>query len=132
MSTNRAILIVDDEAIILVALRQSLRAALGSSFRYEIAMNAAEALAVINDLSSRGVRVELVISDWLMPGMKGDEFIMKVRESDPAVRTILVSGQTDENHLEKLKSSGALDLFMNKPWDDKTFAVSCRRLLGEV
>lgn len=132
MGIDRAILIVDDEAIILMALRQSLRASFGSCFRYEIAMNASEALSVLKELSDKGVRVVLVISDWLMPGMNGDEFIMKVRAADPQVRTILVSGQTDENQLELLKGSGMLDLFINKPWDDKTLAASCRRLLGDL
>ncbi len=132
MSVDRAVLIVDDEAIILMALRQSLRSALGSHFRYEIAMNASEALAVFKDMSDQGVRVALVVSDWLMPGMNGDEFIMKVRKADPSVRTVIVSGQTDSDQLALLKSSGALDLFINKPWDDKTLAASCRKLLGEL
>lgn len=132
MDYDRAILIVDDEAIILMALRQELRAALGPGYRYEVAMNAADALAVFDRLAGLGVRIVLVITDWLMPGMRGDEFLMRVRASHPEVRTILVSGQTDEDKLQTLKSSGALDVFMKKPWEGKRLVAECRRLLGEA
>ncbi len=132
MDYDRAILIVDDEAIILMALRQELRAALGPGFRYEAAMNTAEALAVFDKLAELGVRIVLVITDWLMPGMRGDEFLMRVRASHPEVKTVMVSGQTDVDKLQALKDSGALDVFMKKPWDGKRLIAECRRLLGEA
>ncbi len=129
MEAERAILIVDDEAIILMALRQELRSALGPSYRYEIAMNAAEALKVFDSLARDGVRIVLVITDWLMPGMKGDEFVIKMRESHPEVKTIMISGQTDEDKLETLRGSGALDVFIKKPWEGKRLISECRKLL---
>jgi len=132
LSADRAILLVDDEAIILLALRQELRSELGSGYRYEIAASAAEGLEVFDELAADGVRIVLVISDWLMPGMRGDEFLMRVRELHPEVRTIMVSGQTDEDQLDRLKSSGALDVFMRKPWDPGRLVAECRRLLAEA
>jgi len=129
---DRAILIVDDEAIILMALRQELRAALGPGYRYEVAMNASDALAVFDRLAGLGVRIVLVITDWLMPGMRGDEFLMRVRSSHPEVKTIMVSGQTDEDKLQTLIGSGALDVFVKKPWEGKRLVSECRRLLGEA
>ena len=132
MSIEKAILLVDDEAIIIFALRQELRAEIGPNYRYEIALSAAEGLAVIDELSAEGVRVILVVSDWQMPGMKGDEFLTKVRSMHPEVKTIMVSGQIDEDRLKKLNSSGVLDLFMSKPWDSSRLAEECRRLLAET
>ena len=102
MSPDKAILLVDDEAIILLAMRRELRSELGPSFRYEIATSAEEGLAVIDELATDGIRVVLVISDWLMPGMKGDEFVVRVRGIHPGVRTVMVSGQIDEEQLDKL------------------------------
>jgi DNA-binding NtrC family response regulator len=130
MHPERAILLVDDEAIILLALRQELRSELGPGFRYEIASSAAEGLAVFDELEADGIRIVLVISDWLMPGMRGDEFLSRVRVLHPEVRTIMISGQTDEDQLDKLKASGSLDSFMRKPWDPKRLVAECRRLLG--
>jgi hypothetical protein len=43
----------------------------------------------------------------------------------------MVSGQTDEDQLDKLRSSGALDAFFRKPWDSRRLVDECRRLLGE-
>ena len=131
MSIDKAILLVDDEAIILLALRQELRAELGPLYRYEIATNAKEALAVFEELAADGVRIVLVISDWLMPGMKGDEFLMRVHELYPYVKTIMISGQTDEDQLAKLRESGALNAFMRKPWNPSVLTAECRRLLEE-
>jgi len=132
VSIDKAILLVDDEAIIIFALRQELRAEIGPNYRYEIALSAAEGLEVIDELSAEGVRVILVVSDWLMPGMRGDEFLTKVREMHPEVKTIMVSGQIDEDQLKKLNSSGVLDLFMSKPWNSSRLAKECRRLLAEI
>ena len=130
MGAERAILLVDDEAIILLALRQELRTALGAAYRFEIAVSAAEALEVIESLDSQGIMVDLVVSDWLMPGMRGDEFLMRVRERRPEVKTVMISGQTDEDRLDRLKASGALDAFVRKPWNSFRLAVECRRLLA--
>jgi CheY-like chemotaxis protein len=130
LNAERAILVVDDEAILLMALRQELRSELGASYRYEIAMSAKEGLSLFDELSAEGVRIALVISDWLMPGMKGDEFLMRIHETHPEVRTIMVSGQIDEGQLDLLKSSGTLDVFMRKPWSSKLLLAECSRLLA--
>jgi len=48
------------------------------------------------------------------------------------VRTVMVSGQIDEDQLDKLKASGALDSFFLKPWDPVRLVSECRRLLAEA
>ena len=129
VSADKAILLVDDEPIILLALRQELRSELGSGYRFEIARSADEGFAVFRELAELGVRIILVVSDWLMPGMKGDEFLIRVRELYPDVHTIMVSGQTDEAQLDRLKATGSLDAFFRKPWDPTRLVAECRRLL---
>ncbi|HOX47697.1 MAG TPA: response regulator [Spirochaetia bacterium] len=130
MKIDRAILMVDDEMIILLSLRQELRAKLGPAYRYEIARDADEGLKAIEELAADGVSVVLVISDWLMPGMRGDEFLANVRAGHPEVKTIMVSGHADEDQLERLRDSGALDAFFRKPWDPARLARECGRLLA--
>lgn len=130
MKIDRAILMVDDEMIILLSLRQELRAKLGSSYRYEIVRDADEGLKAIEELAEDGVRVALVISDWLMPGMRGDEFLEGVRARHPEIKTIMVSGHADEVQLERLRGSGALDAFFRTPWDPARLASECGRLLS--
>jgi DNA-binding NtrC family response regulator len=116
MGKNGAILIVDDEAIILMSLRQELRSQYGARFRLESALNAAEANAIIDELAADGVEVILVISDWLMPGVKGDEFLADVKRRYPGIRCIIVSGHIDAEAIEAVRASLALDAFIQKPW----------------
>ena len=89
-----AILCVDDEPIILLSLVQELKRTFGNELAYERAMNAEAALATIEALEKEGVRVILIISDWLMPGIKGDEFLRIVHERYPDIKTIIFSGRS--------------------------------------
>ena len=76
------ILCIDDEKTILQSLRSQLRRQFGSKFSYEFAESAEEGLEVIEELSLEGAAndLQVIISDWLMPGMKGDEFLMKIHK----------------------------------------------------
>lgn len=127
---KRAILIVDDEIIILMSMRLDLQFELGNSYRYEIAKDGKSGLEVIRELSKEGIKVVVVISDWLMPGMKGDEFITLVRKEFPDIRTVLVSGWAEENTIDDLRKSGLLDAYFTKPWDAEIIAEECRKFLN--
>ena len=62
------LLCVDDEIIVLTALKDQLRRAFGSSFVIEIAESAEEALDLLDELSEQGHTLLVIVSDWLMPG----------------------------------------------------------------
>lgn len=116
MKGKRAILIVDDEAIILMTLKQELLAQYGESYQLETAFNAEEANEIIEDLSTDGVKIILIISDWLMPGLKGDEFLADVKRRHPDIRCIIISGQADADAIERAQELVGLDAFIHKPW----------------
>ena len=111
-----AILCVDDERIILLALKQELRAAFGDAFDYESAGDATEAMKLIEDLATEGTKVILLISDWLMPGIKGDEFLIQARERCPDACAIMITGHADQAAIDKLKQSMNDVLILKKPW----------------
>lgn len=129
---ERAILLVDDELLILLSMRNELSLELGPAYRYEMAKDGAEGLEVIRGLSEAGVKVVAVISDWLMPGMKGDEFIKEVRSRHPSIRTIMVSGMVEHETVRSLRDEGHLDAYFGKPWNIRKVAEECRRLLGAL
>ncbi len=116
MSKKGAILLVDDEAIILMALKQELRAKYGDQFLLEAALNATDANGIIDELAEEGVRIILIISDWLMPGIKGDAFLADVKRRHPEVRCIIISGHIDPESIAKVRESLRLDAFIQKPW----------------
>jgi CheY-like chemotaxis protein len=114
--SERAILCVDDEAIILLALKNELRRAFGGRFVYETALRADSGLEALDRLSSQGVEVVLVISDWLMPGVKGDEFLSIVRGRFPDTKAIMITGQADEDVIRESVASGLCVAVLRKPW----------------
>jgi DNA-binding NtrC family response regulator len=116
---KKAILCVDDEAIILLSLVQELRRAFGSLYLYEQAMDAKSALNIVEELVREDIEVIFIISDWLMPGMKGDEFIEIVKDRHPAIKTILITGLADEEAIERVKKIASVIAVFKKPWDGK-------------
>jgi CheY-like chemotaxis protein len=116
---KKAILCVDDEAIILLSLVQELRRAFGSLYIYEQAMDAESALEIVGELAREDIEVIFIISDWLMPGMKGDEFIEIVKERYPEIKTILITGLADEEAIERVKKIASVIAVFKKPWNNK-------------
>lgn len=116
MKSRRAILCVDDEAIILIALRQELKAVFGAAFIYETALDAYGGFRVIDELVEDGIEVVLIISDWLMPGMRGDEFLARVARTHPSIKAIMITGQADPEAMDRVGSSPNVLAVLRKPW----------------
>ena len=110
------ILCVDDERIVLDSLRTQLAAAFGDAYIYERAEDAEEALDVINDLKEEGISVILIVSDWLMPGLRGDELLIQLHKNYPNVIKIMLTGQADEVAIERAKKQANLHSCLSKPW----------------
>ena len=86
------ILCVDDEKIILDSLEEQINARLGKDFDIEVAESGEEGLEIIEELEEEGRELAVVISDQLMPGMKGADFLIKVHERNQDALKILLTG----------------------------------------
>ncbi|MBL8968695.1 MAG: response regulator [Spirochaetaceae bacterium] len=128
---SEAILCVDDEPIILMSLKRMLAAAFKGIYRIEIALCADEAFGLIEELRGEGISVRLVLSDWLMPGMKGDEFLTLLRERHPAIDSIMLTGQADEACLERARRDAALFACVRKPWRNAELLETIKACLEE-
>ena len=115
MKKHKAILCVDDEPMILKSLKAELTQTVGNDYLIEIAESGEEALEIIDELSQKGIDTLLVISDWLMPNMKGDELLMTIHQKFPNMAKIMLSGQADTNAIDRVKSI-AQGAFIAKPW----------------
>ncbi|PKL25439.1 MAG: two-component system response regulator [Spirochaetae bacterium HGW-Spirochaetae-3] len=121
---NETILCVDDEAIILIAMKRELKTYFKDRFRFETALDAIEGLRIIDALAKDGVMVSLVISDWLMPGMRGDDFLMRIRSLYPTIKTIMVTGHADPRSIERTIDEAGAYAVLQKPWNrDELFAA---------
>ncbi len=99
-----------------MALKQELRSAFGGQFDYETARDAETALEMINELAAEQIEIVLVISDWLMPGIKGDEFLLQARARCPGTCAIMVTGQADDQSLAELRRQMPDVVVIRKPW----------------
>lgn len=122
--SNKAILCVDDERIVLLSLRDQITKHLGDRYRYEVAESADEAWEVIEELVEEGVRLLVIVSDWLMPGIRGDEFLIQVHARFPEIATVLLTGHADEAAIERASQYANLHAYIAKPWsEDNLIAI---------
>ncbi|HMW38986.1 MAG: response regulator [Saprospiraceae bacterium] len=111
------IVCVDDEKIVLDSLNSQLSRNFGSNFNYEFAESAEEALEIIDQLRSEDPElIYVVISDWLMPGMKGDELLVEIRNKLNNVKTILLTGHADSKIIAEIINSKKDIKVIFKPW----------------
>lgn len=114
--TEVAILCVDDEIVILEVLQEQISRHFGEQFLYEAAESAEEALEIIEELTDGGVKIVVIVSDWLMPGMRGDEFLVQVHQQFGDITKILLTGQADGEAIERAKREANLYSCIHKPW----------------
>jgi CheY-like chemotaxis protein len=113
-----AILCVDDETIILESLREQLERHFGEGYLYETAENAQEGFEIIEDLISEGIKILIIVSDWLMPGVKGDEFLIRVHQRFPSIVKVLLTGHANEDAIKRAEEEAELFAIVHKPWSD--------------
>lgn len=125
------ILCVDDEIMVLNSLKIQLKNEFGDDFLYEIAESADEAIEIIAELQEEGIDVLVIVSDWFMPGIKGDEFLIEVHQNFPNIIKILLTGQADEEAVERAKKKANLYCCLPKPWNGKELIESIKSALGK-
>ncbi|MEM8806571.1 MAG: response regulator [Cyanobacteria bacterium P01_G01_bin.38] len=116
--SNKAILCVDDETIVLLSLRDQITRYFGTRYRYEMAESADEAWEIIEELANAGVRILIIVADWLMPGIRGDELLIQVHQRFPEIVTVLLTGHADEAAIERARQHANLHACIAKPWDE--------------
>ncbi len=115
------VLVVDDEPHILRAIERELRRKVA---RIHTAISAQAGLDILDRH-----HIDLVITDYRMPGMNGADFLLAVNASYPQIPTIMLSGQADMVGVSKALNAGALNKYVNKPWDkDTLFDTICTAL----
>jgi DNA-binding NtrC family response regulator len=117
MSKKKVILCVDDEKIVLNSLVTQLKNHFGNHYLYEMVENTEEGWEVIEEILEEGDELALVISDWLMPLEKGDQFLIDVHARLPSAALIMLSGHADEASVDRARKYAHLRCFIRKPWD---------------
>ena len=127
--TKTAILCVDDEPIILNSLQEQLLRIFGNNYNIESAESGEEALEVIEELQTEGIEVALVISDQIMPGIKGDELLSIIHVHNPQIVKIMLTGQADIQALANAVNAANLYRYITKPWEAIDLSLTVKEAL---
>ena len=117
------ILIVDDEKDQLKALDLGLRS---SGFETETAGSAEEAMAV---LDRRNHLVDLVVTDFVMPGVNGLQLLRAIKKKYPFLPVVIMSAKGTDRLAKNAAESGG-EKFMHKPFLMEELIREIRKITG--
>ncbi|MCP4112511.1 MAG: response regulator [Desulfobacteraceae bacterium] len=123
------ILCVDDENFILTSLRDQLTHHLGNEYTIEIAESGEEALELLEELLEEGIEIPLIISDQIMPGIKGDELLIKIHGRYPNALKIFLTGQANAAAVGNAVNNANLYRYIAKPWDEADLKLTVTKAL---
>jgi len=127
--TQSAILCVDDEPMVINALRTLLEQHLKEVQVIEVAELASEALEVVDELLSDGIELKVVVADYIMPQMRGDELLVRIHRRLPRTKKILLTGQSDIGGVKRAINEADLYRFIEKPWQNEDVLLTLRGAL---
>ena len=120
-----SILLVDDQRDIVRLLHSTLQT-LGHELDIIDAPSGEEAL-----LEASRRKIDLLVSDYLLPGISGVELMRKIQARSPELKVIFISGMTDRKVRKEMLNSGAVAIF-DKPIPLADFLDAVERSLGLV
>ena len=121
---SEKILVVDDEYPVRNVLSVSLE---HLGYTVEAASSGIDALDQYRE--NKG-QYDLVILDMLMPELTGDEVYFELVKINPAVRTLLISGYSSEEAVQKVLSEGQ-SRFLQKPFTIEELSKEVRAAIDE-
>jgi len=115
---NARILVVDDEEIVLDSCTEILR---GEGYQLATAADGERGLALVKEF-----RPDIVVVDLKMPGLSGFDVLARLKESDPTIVTIVITGYATVSSAVEAMKHGAYD-FLPKPFTPEEFRLIIRR-----
>lgn len=123
------IICVDDDKTVLNSLQIELTKTLGNKYLIEPAESGEEALEIIEEFSKEGIELPLIISDQIMPGMKGDELLAQVNAIAPKTLKILLTGKANAQIIGKVVNTANLYRYIPKPWESTDLQLTVTEAL---
>jgi len=125
MATAPCVLLVDDQRDIVRLLHSTLQT-LGHKMDIVDAPSGEEAL-----LEASRRKVDLLVADYLLPGISGVELMRKIKVRNPDMKVIFISGMTERKARDEMLNAGAIAIF-DKPIPLADFLDAVERGLGLV
>ena len=124
--SNPVILCVDDDVAVLQAVRSLLEKTMGGQADIEVAEGGPEALDACADMAEDGRPVSIIISDYIMPNMRGDELLIKLHELYPKMIKVMLTGQSDLTGVRRVINKASLYRFLEKPFINADLVLTAK------
>ncbi len=119
------ICIIDDNSLLADAISFGLQ---DRGHEVTLAKNGEEGIAAV-----QGCDHDVVVVDWQMPGMRGDEAAARIRALRPDIAIVLMSGGSARDDIEALyKRGGAANHFIEKPFTPTQLLSVIRQALNKA
>ncbi|WNZ43489.1 hybrid sensor histidine kinase/response regulator [Leptolyngbya boryana CZ1] len=119
------IICVDDEPLVLETLKIELKRVLGENCLIETAEGGEEALELFDELqNSKEYEVALVLADYIMPGLNGDQLLKQIHDRSPRTLNVMISGQADLEAVSQALRSARLYRYISKPWTPEDISLT--------
>jgi DNA-binding NtrC family response regulator len=112
--------LVDDEAMILTSIKTLLML----ETDYEV-QTFTDPLAAVNHLA--GNTVDMIVSDYMMPGMTGLQFLAESKRVQPEATRVLLTGHADKGSAIRAINEVGLFQYLEKPWDNEQLLLVIRQ-----
>jgi putative two-component system response regulator len=108
---QQTVMVVDDEIMVATALRSFLE--LETPYRV---LTFTSGTAALEALASEPV--DVIVADFMMPGMDGITFLRHAREAMPMTARILLTGYADKQNAIRAINEAGLYYYLEKPWNN--------------
>ena len=116
LNEKPAVLIVDDEDMVITSLRAYLR--LETEYHVE---GITDPEAAVRFLESNPI--DVVVSDYLMPKMNGIQLLARAKQLQPEAARILLTGHADKQSAIQAINDVGLYQYLEKPWENAQFLL---------
>ncbi|MGQ4649714.1 tetratricopeptide repeat protein [Lyngbya aestuarii] len=122
---NKPVIVcVDDEPNVLQTLKRELKRAVGNEYIIETADNGQDALSLFAELLEEKREIALVISDYIMPGIKGDELLRLIHQISPRTIKIMLTVKAELEAVGNAIKHAKLYRYITKPWQSEDLQLT--------
>ncbi len=125
------IMCVDDEDIVIKSLKRELKKAFGEQYLIETAESGQEALKLFKELAAEECEIPIIISDQIMPDMKGSDLLQRVHAISPKTLKIMLTGQANLEDVTHAVNFANLYHYIAKPWEATSLVLTIRGALNQ-
>ena len=113
------VMIADDEEMVITSIKAFLQ--LETDFEIRGFTDAEEAAKFAQEN-----RVDVAVSDYLMPKMNGIQLLARVKQAQPEASRVLLTGHADKQSAIEAINQVALFQYLEKPWDNAQLLLVVR------